>query len=252
MSSLFKFLKSKVFFINVLVAFLLCILSIYFVYAWMGKITHHGESIAVPNLRGMDLAELDTFLASKSLKYQVVDSLFDGSKTGGTILEQDPAPESNVKEGRTIYLTVNSATPPKVKMPNLIDVSYRQAEAILQTFGLTVGELSYEPDLAKNAVLEQRYKGSGIKPGVEIFKGSKIDLVLGDGLGTTEVSVPLLIGLTKSEAMFVLKGSGLELGEVFFDPDTKDQEEALIYKQDPTSGVSSNMNQGDAIDIYLK
>ncbi|TAH43782.1 MAG: PASTA domain-containing protein [Bacteroidetes bacterium] len=252
MSNLVKFLKSKVFFINVLIAFLLCILSIYLVYAWMGKITHHGESIAVPNLRGMDLAELDTFLAEKSLKFQVVDSLFDGSKPGGTILEQDPAPESNVKEGRTIYLTVNSASPPKVKMPNLIDVSYRQAEAILQTFGLKVGQLSYEPDLAKNAVLEQHYKGSTIKPGVEIFKGSKIDLVLGDGLGTTEVSVPMLIGLTKSEAMFVLKGSGLILGEVFFDPNTKDEEEALIYKQDPESGVSSNMNQGDAIDIYLR
>ena len=252
MSSLFKFLKSKVFFVNVIIAFLLCIVSVYLVYAWMGKITHHGESIAVPNLRGMDVAELDTFLADKSLMYKVVDSLFDGSKPGGTVLEQDPAPESNVKQGRTIYLTVNSASPPKVKMPNLIDVSYRQAEAILQTFGLKVGQLIYEPDLAKNAVLEQHYKGSSIKPGVEIFKGSTIDLVLGDGLGTTEVSVPMLIGLTKSEAMFVLKGSGLLLGEVNYDPDSQDPDEAVIYKQDPSSGLSANVNQGDAINIYLR
>ncbi len=252
MSDLLKFLRSKVFFINLAIAFVVCILSVYLVYSWMGRITHHGESISVPDLRGMDLEQLESFLENKSLNFEVVDSLFDGSKTGGIVLEQDPAPESKVKEGRTVYLTVNSATPPKVKMPDLINVSYRQAEAILQTFGLKVGELIYEPDLAKNAVLEQRYKGSGIKPGVEILKGSAIDLVLGDGLGSTEVSVPLLIGLTRGEAMFVLKGSALNLGMVYYDPGTKDSTEALIYKQEPESGVSSNINQGDAIDIYLK
>ncbi len=252
MSNVIKFLTSKTFFINVTIAILLCFLSVYVVYSWMGRITHHGESISVPDLRGMDISRLESFLDDHTLKFQVIDSLFDGSKDGGTVLEQDPAPESKVKEGRTIYLTVNSATPPKVKMPNLIDVSYRQAEAILQTFGLDVGELIYEPDLAKNAVLDQKYKGSTIKPGVEIFKGSSIDLVLGDGLGSTEVSVPLLIGLTKGEAMFVLKGSSLNLGTVHYDSGTKDSTEALIYKQDPESGVSSNINQGDAIDIFLR
>jgi beta-lactam-binding protein with PASTA domain len=252
MSGLINFLKSKVFFINVLIAFFLCIFSIYFVYTWMGRTTHHGESITVPNLRGMNMESLDTFLASKNLRYQIIDSLFDGSKTGGTVLEQDPAPDSKVKERRTIYLTVNSALPPKVKMPDLIDVSYRQAQAILQTFGLKVGALIYEPDLAKNAVLDQKYKGSSIKAGVEIFKGSTIDLVLGDGLGTTEVSVPMLIGLTKDEALFVLKGASLNLGEVYYDEGIVDKDEAIIYKQDPSSGTSSNMNQGDAIDIYLR
>lgn len=252
MSNLFKFLTSKVFIVNIIIAILLCVFSVYAVYSWMGRITHHGESISVPDLRGMDLESLESFLENKSLKYQVIDSLFDGSKSGGTVLEQDPAPESKVKEGRTIYLTVNAATPPKVKMPDLIDVSYRQAEAILQTFGLKVGQLTYEPDLAKNAVLNQKYKGNSIKAGVEIFKGSSIDLVLGDGLGSTEVSVPHLIGLTKGEAMFVLKGSALNIGTVHYDAGTKDSTEALIYKQDPESGVSSNINQGDAIDIYLK
>ncbi len=247
-----KFLGSKLFVANVFAAFILGVLIVYGMYAWMGKYTHHGESISVPDLRGMTLERLESFLENKSLRYQVIDSLFDGKKTAGIILEQDPAPESKVKENRTIYLTVNSATPPKVKMPDLIDVSYRQAEAILQTFGLKVGELIYEPDLAKNAVLNQRYKGSTIKPGVEINKGSTIDLVLGDGLGSTEVSVPDLNGLTRGEALFVLKGSGLNLGTAHYDPGTKDSTEALIYKQIPEPGSSSNLSQGDAIDIYLR
>lgn len=247
-----SFLFSKLFATNLAAAFILAMLAIYGVYSWMGKYTHHGESISVPDLKGMSLERLQSFLENKNLGYQVIDSLFDGSKTSGTILEQDPAPESNVKEGRIIYLTVNSATPPKVKMPDLIDVSYRQAEAILQTFGLKVGELIYEPDLAKNAVLDQKYKGSSIKPGVEIFKGSVIDLVLGDGMGSIDVSVPHLIGLTKGEAVFVLKGSSLILGTVHYDPGTKDSSEAKIYRQEPEPGNNNNLSQGDAIDIYLK
>ena len=79
MSELFKFLKSKVFFINLLIAFFLSILFIYMVYTWMGKTTHHGESIVVPDLRGIEVENLDTLLANQNLRYQVVDSLFDGS-----------------------------------------------------------------------------------------------------------------------------------------------------------------------------
>ncbi len=253
MSNLIKFLTSKSLFVNILLALVLGLLSIYGVYSWMGKFTHHGESISVPDLRGMSLDTLEHFLEDKSVRFQVIDSLFDGKKGAGTILEQDPAPESKVKEGRTIYLTVNSASPPKVKMPDLIDVSYRQAEAILQTFGLKVGELTYEPDLAKNAVLEQKFKGSSIKPGVEIFKGSMIDLVLGDGLGSVStVSVPELSGLTRGEAIFVLKGSGLNLGTAFYDHGTRDSTEAKIYMQVPEPGNNSSLSQGDAIDIYLK
>ena len=100
--------------------------------------------------------------------------MFDLSKPARTILEQDPEPGSKVKESRMLYLTLNAATAPPVKMPDLKDVSYRQAEAILQTFGLKVGIVTYQPDLAKNAVLKQLYKGQLIGAGEEIPKGSRI------------------------------------------------------------------------------
>ena len=136
-------------------------------------------------------------------------------------------------------------------MPNLIDVSLRQAEAILQTYGLKTGEFIYRADLAKNAVLEQKFHGREIKPGTPVNKGSMIDLVLGDGVGTSKVAVPELVGLTKSEALFVLKGSSLNVGAVIYDENIRDSLTAKIYRQFPLPSDSASINEGEAIDIYL-
>jgi beta-lactam-binding protein with PASTA domain len=252
MSGLIKFIFSKTLLVNIILAAGLGLLIFYGTYKWLGTYTHHGESIEVPDLRGMPLEELDDFLAERNLKYQIVDSIFDGTRTGGTVLEQDPAALSRVKVNRTLYLTINAALPPKVKMPDLIDVSFRQAEAILQTFGLKTGDVTYVPDLAKNAVLEQKYKGSGIKPGVEIYKGSSIDLVLGDGMGTTDVVVPHLVGLSYPDALTVLRGASLNPGGVYFDEDIQDSLDAVVYRQEPESGTGITISQGDKIDLYLK
>jgi beta-lactam-binding protein with PASTA domain len=251
MSTLKKFFTGKVFLINLVLALVFVAAVFGITYTYMGSYTHHGESISVPDLRGLKKERLSAFVSDKHLRYAIVDSLFELDKAPGTVVDQDPVADSKVKEGRTIYLTVNASLPPKVKMPDLVDVSYRQAEAILQTFGLKVGNLIYKPDLAKNAVLGQRYRGSEISAGKEIPKGSVIDLVLGDGLGNTRVPVPELIGLTKGEALFVLKGSSLNIGTVFYDKITRDSSNAKVYKQSPEASDSATINQGEAVDLYL-
>ncbi len=252
MSNLISFLKSKTFLINLAILFVIALIIFGSVSSWLSRFTHHGESISVPDLRGQKIVRLESFLADKHLQYKVIDSLFDLEKSPGTILEQDPAPDSKVKEGRTIYLTINSQNAPDVKMPNLIDVSYRQAEAILLSFGLRVGQLTYKPDLAKNAVLDQRYKGNSITAGKSLPKGSKIDLLLGDGLGSVEVPIPDLTGSPLDEALFVLKGSSLNVGTIFYDKGLRDSTKAKIYRQEPAPVEGATMNQGEAIDIYLR
>jgi len=246
------FLKSKIFLTNLVIAVVASIVALFGVYWWLSSYTHHGESISVPDIRGLKVSRLETFLQDKNLNYKIVDSLYEIGKQPGMILEQDPAPDSKVKEGRTIYLTINASKPPKVKMPNLVDVSYRQAVAILQTFGLKTGQLIYRPDLAKNAVLDQYFHGGHIDAGKEIYQGSVIDLVLGDGIGNVQITVPDLSGLTRGEALFVLKGSSLNIGTVHFDPGVRDSASAKVYRQDPSPQDQKNINQGGAIDLYLR
>lgn len=251
-SNLRAFATSKAFFTSLLLAVALIAGAFIVLGNWLGSYTHHGESITVPDLRGMTKQRLEKFIEDKHLRFQVVDSLFEVGKAPGTVIEQDPAPDSKVKENRTIYLTINSSKPPKVKMPNLVDVSFRQAEAILQTYGLVVGNTIYRPDLAKNAVLGQQYKGHNISPGTEIYKGSVIDLVLGDGQGISTVNVPQLVGLTRSEALFVLRGSALNMGTITFDTGVKNEENAKVYKQSPEAASGATIKQGEGIDLWLR
>ncbi len=252
LSGLRNFIKSKSFWYNLIGAVVLIGISFLLLYNWLNNYTHHGESITVPDVRGLTEEKLIRFIEDKHLQYKIIDSLYEDGKAPGTVIEQDPKPDSKVKENRTIYLTVNSTKPPKVKMPNLVDVSFRQAEAILQTFGLKVGQTIYKPDLAKNAVLDQLYKGHSISEGSEIYKGSSIDLILGDGLGNSEVPVPNLVTLSKGEALFVLKGSSLNVGTITFDEGVKNQDNAKVYKQVPEADGKTTIKQGEAIDIYLR
>lgn len=248
--SLYKFLSSKIFFRNIFILAVLIIVSFFLITMMLNNFTHHGESIPVPDLKGKKIDKLDALLAEHNFHYSIVDSLYDSEMPPGSVLDQDPAAKSKVKEGRMIYLTINSTQPPDVKMPDLVDVSFRQAEAMLQSFGLVTGEIIYRPDLAKNAVLEQRYRGRVIKPGAMLPKGSAIDLVLGDGLGDKQVQVPDLTGLTRSQAMARLMRSSLSLGAVNYD--TKDTAGARVYLQTPSPGEESFLPAGANVDIYLE
>ncbi len=252
MKNFFKFLLSRVFIINIIASVGLAVLVFGLTYKWLDGYTRHGTSISVPDLRGMVAADLDEFLMYKSLRYKVTDStIYSLDKPPGTIIEQEPRPSEKVKEGRTIYVTITRSTPPGVKVPDLLDNSLRQAELILKSYGLVVGELIYKPDLAKNAVLAMQVNGTELEPGDEVTKGTVIDLVLGDGFGNTKVPVPDLFNLTLDEAMFVIRASSLNIGNLAFDNSVLDSSKARVYRQFPELGESSVINQGEAIDLFL-
>ena len=252
MKELIRFLKSRIFWINALVIFIVIIMSIGLVYKWLDSFTDHGNSVSVPDLKGMNIKKVDDFLKTKNLSFKIADSsVYLLDQKPGTIVEQDPQPNEKVKQGRTIYLTITRSSAPMVKVPALKDVSLRQAEAILAASGLRMGEQIFKPDLAKNAVLSMMINGKDLKAGTDVPKGSAIDLIVGDGLGNTVVTVPSLIGLTYDEALFVLKGSSLNIGSLFFDGVIKDTLNAKIYDQNPAPD-NNTINQGEAIDLYLR
>lgn len=253
MKEFFQFLKSGRFIVNLLAALTLVTLLLGFVYRWLDSYTDHGNSVTVPDLKGMTVTQAEAFLKTKNLSYKIADSsVFMLDKPHGTIVEHEPQPDEKVKQGRTIYLTITRSIAPLVKLPLLKDVSLRQAEAILEANGLKVGKQIFKPDLAKNAVLAVLVNGKEIGTDDEIPKGSVVDLVVGDGLGNTQVAVPELIGLTFEEAIFVLKGSSLNIGSVFYEGVVTDTLLARVSKQIPAPGDSAFMSQGEAIDIYVK
>ena len=178
--SIIKFIKSRVFLKNMII-----MVIAFFVLSWLatlllGFYAHHNESIEVPDLRGLTLKEANVRAEEGNLLTEVVDSFFLSERRKGRIIEQNPKPKSKVKRDRTIFLTINSLFPDRIKMPDLTGVTLRQATAIIETYGLKTGKLSYVPDIS-NTVLVQKYKGKIITPGQSIEKGSKIDLFIGKG-----------------------------------------------------------------------
>lgn len=214
--------------------------------------TRHGDSLAVPDLRGLKIDDAIHLLEEKKLRYIVSDSLYFEDKPKLSIIEQNPAPNSKVKEGRFIYITINSNKAPQVPLPNLLDVSLRQAEAMLAGAGLKVGQLIYKPDIAKDVVLDVQFQRGSLQPGMKIGKGTAVDLVLGDGLGGASVNLPDLTGLTLEEARNLLSSSALNVGSVVYLGAISDSSAAVVTRQSPAYAEGATVSGGQPIDLFLK
>ena len=165
-------------------------LSLFFVYIFLPIYTRQGSSITVPNLKGIEFEEATNILKSNKLRYTIKDDkTYSEEYPPNYVLSQEPLGGFQVKKDRTIYLSINSSTPPKVKMPNLLMGSFRNAYMILKNHGLKIGIIRYKANIAKNAVLKQLFEGEEIEPGEKIPKGSTIDLIIGAGLGKKKLKM---------------------------------------------------------------
>jgi len=246
-----EILKNKKLYIHLTIIIVLGIIILISVVFSLDSFTRHGEMVSVPDFRGYYYDELEDQAEFNKFRFVIIDSIYDATKEKGSIASQDPSPESLVKENRTIYLSVIAMNPEMVKMPNLIDLSKRNAISILETYGIKVSKLGFVENIAKDAVIEQKYRGEDIEPGTEIIKGSGIELVLGLGAQKALIEVPLLIGLTRSQAIHELHLASLNLGEEHFE-DGDDTTTVRIYRQVPNFSDEATVKMGQDIELYYK
>jgi hypothetical protein len=251
--TLLKFLLSKKFLINLVLGIAFLFLCLFLVLKYLDAYTMNGETISVPDLKGMKLNEANDVLTEKSLKYIILDSVYVPKEKKGIIIEQEPEADELVKKNRTIYVTITKVVPPKVDMPNVVDMSQRLAIAKLESCGLKVGELNYMPSECLNCVLEQQFKGKEIKPGTKIKKGSVIDLVLGMGISNQKIMAPYVIGMNIDSAKKVLKSSYLNVGVEIYEgcKTAEDSSKAVVYKQKPIRSQNILINMGSPVDLWL-
>ncbi|ALW86713.1 penicillin-binding protein [Hymenobacter sedentarius] len=227
------------------------VLVLGFFYVYLPVSTHHGETITVPKVTGMNVADLENYLDERKLAYFVDDSSYSPNIRPFTVLVQDPAPGEKVKEGRKIYLQVSMKNPPVIKMPKLTDGSMKNAQLILNSYDLVVGQIQLVPDLAQNAVLKQLVNGKEIAPGAPIAKGTRVDLVVGDGQGNQTFPVPKLVDMPEDEAITLLIGQGLQKGEVFELPAEAGQTPGTVVRQRPIYGPDATIRMGQLVDIWV-
>jgi len=182
--SFFKFLVSKSFLKQIVLAVVIVIAIVFITKWWLSSTTNHNERIAVPDVKGMTIDLVDQELSNAELRYFIIDSAnFNPDYPKYSVIEQEPAAGKFVKENRKIYLVLNPSGFQKMTVPSVIGKTRRQAEPQLQAMGFKIGNVTFIDYIGKDEVRDLRHKGSKIKPGDRLEKTSVIDLVLGNGEG---------------------------------------------------------------------
>lgn len=177
-----RFLLSFTFFKQVALAVLILVACLFLFMYWIGFTTNHGQEITVPNLSKLTLEQAEDKLDELDLDYELLDTVdYNASFPELSIVQQDPRAGAKVKENRVIYVKINASGYSKVRLPDLVQKTYRQAVPTLKALGLEVGDTTYIPNLAKDMVLEMKIKGTPVRAGQQVMKMTKVDLVLGDG-----------------------------------------------------------------------
>jgi beta-lactam-binding protein with PASTA domain len=246
--SFLGFLTQKKFYIHLGISVIVTIVFIMLIFGLLKAYTRHGDSYVVPDLTGLTMDQLKYDESLKIFNLNVTDSIYDNSLTPGSVIMQNPSPGSKAKEGRNIYITVVSYTPEMSIMPELKDLTVRQAVTTLKTNGINIRRLLYIDHFAENSVLGHYFKGDTLVAGTEILEGSEIDVVVGLGKGQP-AKVPFVIGLSRDQAHEALQMASFNYGNEHF-LDTPDPMHNRVYRQYPSWG--QDLQPGDSVTLYYR
>lgn len=261
MSFIQKYITSKPLWVNMLAGLGIILLMVLLFFTSLSWLTGYGKIEKVPTVTGQNVLAAKKMLEEKGFDVVIQDSVYIDTIAKQAVVRQSPEADATVKKGRTIYLTINRTIPPQVEMPNLAGFSVKSAEMYLQSLGLKMGDITYKPDIARNAVLEQLFNDAPIKPGTKIPIGSVISFVLGSGTGASDMDVPNVVGMTLEEARNYLSTLSVNIGSILSAGPVKDSASAFVVRQYPevlTDSIGVNglrvpnkMKQGQLLDLYI-
>lgn len=195
----------------------------------MPEYTNYNEGVTVPDVTKVSLNDAQELLTDYGLRYEVLDRRANAAYPANYIIDQSPQPLQLVKPNRKVYLTVNTEVRPKAVVPNVVDLSFRNARIQLENYGFTLGTTSYESNRFRNTVLRQ-----SLTPGDTVDRGAAINLVISDGLGDRTVNVPDVTGLRLSLAQQQIRQAGLRVGEIRYQPSREEANTVLSFSPNAT------------------
>lgn len=208
----------------------------------MPAYTNYDEGVTVPDVSQISLEEAQQQLESYGLRYEVADRRSNSAYPADYIIDQTPSAAKLVKPGRKVYLTVNTVSNPTVQVPDVVNLSLRNAKIQLKNYGLEIGTISYESSRFKNSVLRQ-----SIPPEEVVPQGATIDLAVSDGLGEKTIEVPNIKGLELSEAQQKLQEVNLRIQEIRYQP-SKEVKPNVIINYEPDK---KEMSEGESLKLIV-
>lgn len=168
--------------LHILIMLAVAVVAVVALYFWLDHYTRHGDSVEVPDVCGLYYLDADASLAESQMRSLVIDSMYIDTMSPGVVLDQVPRAGSSVKSGRTVYLTINALSPRKVTMPELKNLSYRQAEAIVKGLGLSAPQIIYWNSEYKDLVLNVMVDGRPVEAGDKLPVTARVVFSVGNGM----------------------------------------------------------------------
>lgn len=202
-------LKKVLPYLIVLVSFFAGLIILYFVIDsyLLPSLVQNRDVVKIPDLNGKSFDEAQRILTEHQLLYQVAGEQYSEGTPPGNVINQQPKPNTEVKVGRTVYLTLSKGTE-TIPAPYLIGKNMRQARILLMEKGLQLGETVYEFSelFGIDTIISQ-----SIPAGSPVPYGNIVNIVVSKGTDK-QVMVPSLVGLPFDDAQAILRESGLVVG----------------------------------------
>lgn len=177
----FSFRTNKFFWLNLVAMIVVVVALLFGVLKWLDVYTRHGEAVVVPDVKGMTVDEATKMFSSHGLVCVVSDSNYVKNKAAGIVLDVNPGAGQKVKEGRTIYLTINTLSIPLRAVPDVADnSSLRQAQAKVLAAGFKLNEVHLVSG-EKDWVYGIQYQGRPLEAGEKVPLGAFLTLMVGNG-----------------------------------------------------------------------
>jgi beta-lactam-binding protein with PASTA domain len=249
-----SFIKSTSFrkaIIGIAVTYLVLLLGSWF---WLQWYTDHGEYVSVPDLKGLSSEQAIQALQERNLDYLVIDSIYDRKAAPGSVFDQSPAFESQVKDGRQVFLTIYRFSPPMEKL-GIKQGDYSTVAMIkLRNKSIDFDTLYEDNNTLANSIIRVTQRGKSLKPTDEVARGSKVLLVIGRA-AIDKIIVPDFTGMTCLQAKTILDTLHLECNCRFepgiASPTSQDSSSYFICRQDPTHDPDRGTSAGRIVDLWL-
>ncbi len=206
------------------------------------KVIHQNKVVVMPDIRGMTVTGAETQLRDDDLSVVVRRSMAHPTIPEGMILDQVPAPEKGIRGGRTVSVIISSG-PPAGSLPDLKGLSLRQAEITLQRENYRLGRVL---ELRQPGATESVVEYQSPEPGLDLYKGAVVDLVVTVPPNAELVRMPDLRGTPLYKARQVISAAGFVLAPVTYER-THAVEPNTVLEQDPPAG--KRIAKGERLEL---
>lgn len=253
-SAMASFVKSTSFrkaIIGIALTYAVLLLGSWF---WLQWYTDHGEYVSVPDLKGLRSEDAILALQEKNLDYLIIDSIYDRKAAPGSVFDQSPAFESQVKEGRQVFLTIYRLSPPMEKL-GIKQGDYATVAMIkLRNKSIDFDTLYEDNNTLANSIIRVTQRGKALKASDEVARGSKVVLVIGRA-ASDKIIVPDFTGMSCQEARSILDTLRLECNCRFepgiSSPSAQDSSTFRVCRQDPIHDPERGTSAGRIVDLWL-